>query len=443
MGKEKSQNEKKHNEKSGKSSITQIGKDNLAIVNSNVTIIGEFEEIHKLLKSGRVQEASERLEDLRKKIMGKHIYAPYWYWDIEKLPNGRLQIVSKPSSKEALEKYPRKLVFKPVLPEGENIQKIVWDAYCNQKEVSINVRWFKDIIGDHIVFEQEAEEGNIRFVISPKPFPPPQPVKIYFRRGTFYLNYVELGLSKILNEHTVLLTNEKQQNRNFLVIIEMNLREKKSKFNITLEENYKNDVESVLAFYRMVLDSFNGNIQPVVQLYKTDEFLIKGEIGTWEFKSENDSVSQEEIKRVIKILEDLLEIEEYFDIKFDYPNQIGPKELQKITLLNKAIKGEKVTGKYNNMELFFHSIYDKEGFVNLIKDNNGENVTLKISPYEIDLFGRTCKFKESIITLHNAVIKDPEKIRRKLNDLEEGEVIKVVLVPVNDNQNTYEQEFIV
>lgn len=397
--------------------------------------------ISKLLNTGNVDEALELLSNLSKSISGHHPLYPYYSTEIENR-DGKLVFISKSNSKEATEKYPQKYKGKVEIPEEyknfSSIYELSNYANRNQIHIDMNVLEFEKFLGDSLdpyqdYYLSDKKIGKPILRIIPKEFPPAKPFKIIFSKSNFSLDYILLRIEKITDDNEMIFSNKEQDIGLYISFI-TNLDHSKSNLYINTRKKYKKDVSTNLAFINVIKCIGDGEELQIISL-EDGKTLLSG------FLKEDNKIKSHENEDKERILfENLKIIEDFYSIKIEISDQIMMIDATNAEILAKGIKGEKIVGKYNYIDTDFKIIEESKESIRGFHDNIFM-MSYEIYDYEVKIFNHSFKVPKVIQTLKKVKMAEGEKVLRKLDVLEEGDMIKIKFIPADEESIEHSDEF--
>ena len=338
------------------------------------------------------------------------------------------KIVSIPLTEAARTKYPQnfkitasavKLGDKPIT----NMNRAVLDqAYRHQLPIYIDVQNAKKYLGNVLdPAQSEASEMiGARAIVTPPAFPPAFPCSISVGEDII-VPYLLLRTKEILDDGSVILTNEEQENYKFKVSICLTPSTRKLTFTITPNEPTNRDSLN----YRLFLKRIMSGETITVFASKQNEQIIRGTVD----KKEIDNLDGE-----ISLLQKIIMLEEYFHTTIDIPEFITVGDDMLISRLCDLINGG------------YHGEADKFDFsFDITKEVRQRIVELTDTDYNIaysaegtfTLFGK--EFTIPIIREIECVrIENLPSLMKKIEVLDIGDQIKIKYIPAkNRNKCLY------
>jgi hypothetical protein len=417
--------------------------------NNNIKIISNPKDhIEELLKSGKLKDAAEYLGDIHKLYQQAHPLWPFYIYKPVSYGN-KTVLDHKPVNKQASNEYP--LMYKgtftiDVKKYGETLSfnELIRKATARQEEIQMNIKYIETWIGntkiddEGTLVREAVKDGS--WVIIPRELPPPIKIKVVKENETI-LDYIELNLSDIEKEYIV-LDNSKQETSKFLVTLRIDkhafindneqndgLLNVNTKFNLSIKEGHQGNILANYKILHFILGTLKNQNMSFVNLETGGNFAVVNN-----YSAENkESIS--DIERDLELIKDLMAIEKHFNIEFVLPEKIEKDDYECIDILLSVLRNKERKGKFNDLILDYSQ---KDGLQDLIKKaENLDKLLFKMNTeIKVELFDQTVTDIIQEDTLDNLIIEDVEKVKRKLSDMEDGETIKVKLIPNSNNQIT-------
>lgn len=430
--------------------LVQVGLQNSN--NNEVTIIVTPRDmIEKLMEQGKFQEAIAELKKLHDIVGQSHPLSPYYQYKTVPYRN-KMVLQHEPLDQEIAKRLP--LTFKgkfsineKEFEEGESMEELLKRKQLTQETIKIDMKFLETWIGeqkmeDEVTLEQEAAK-NGDWVIVPEKLPPPLRVKLAFRGEQEHtiVEYLEIRLIKMSKkENKIVISNEQQENCPYFLSLVIDLRD---------EQEQKQTFKGKINF--LVRKGFEGLIKPEKTIL---EFLkyskISGALDIFDierqksiFLSKDFSLDEEEdvesIDKKITFLNELAEIEAFFQVKFRLPLEISSADFANIDILKSIIKKEPIETTFKETSLILGDKKSAWSFYQNTIDAKGVLITADEREAKvIQLFGASIENIHTKWTLDNAKIADSEKLKGKIKYMDQGETVKVRFVPGTRNKLIYE-----
>ena len=304
---------------------------------------------------------------------------------------------------------------------------ILSKSYRHQLPISMDVVTAKKYLGD-ILDPSQKEADRItgaHVIMTPPPFPPAFPCSISID-DTVFFDYVLLRTKEILDDGTVIITNEEQ--KSFPFEISMSYHHQSKQFSMSIHLHSPSNVE-LLNYYCFISSmACGGELQ--IKALSMNEFLVKGSANT----ADNDDYSFE-----IHFLEMILKIEKAFDCSFDLPKAISQNDYNIVEHLYMLVETGKYEGSWTNMDFEFKVTSLTKQRVSELTD---ASYTLwYLCPATVDLFGTELRFPIRR-NIKCAQVYDLEKTKRKAEVLDDEDLIKIKYIPGNGNKTGVYYDYI-
>lgn len=439
-------------------SIKQEGNENLAIQNSEVTIVvSAFDEIAKLGKIGDYEGVFRLLSQLKDLASIQHPYYPHYTYKPINFGD-KIFVEHEPRSKQDAQLFPlsyrgRFNISKENMDGFTNIDELLHDAFIKQKEIEIDMVSLYSLINGVKVptpLLDDTIKGS-KWVMKPAPLPDSLKLKfsaISEEEESSIIDYLEMSISGFNKEENIItLNNNRQQNCKLLVSLIIPLNDEDSekdnallsnvKLNIRIKDQYQGNVEANKIFLNFMMLSKKSDVTLTFKnLISQTNFMT-----AQDFKFEETNLTN--LVSDYEFLERLARIETHFDINFTIPEIITEEDLEDLRSLESMISKEPIRQKVKWLSL---KMSDKKGVENIIdifdqNENIGKSLMLETSGENprIEIFNATVPIKKVQTIYSSLKVEDINKLKRKYEDMEEGEVIKVKFVP--DSSNEMENRF--
>jgi hypothetical protein len=423
------------------------GVNQVALINSNdnqVTIINSPNDYMSwLIKNGEIEEAVEVFAKVYKQTEKLHpLYPLYTYKPIE--VGSKFVFEHSPANKTIAEKLPLQFRGKFTINDrdfndGETLGEFFTRKYFSQEKISLDMKYIETWIGEQLIedsisIEQHAVNDGEWFIL-PRELPPPIKAKLVLteQADRVIIDYLELRVTEVNNkENRIEINNNHQENSPIIVTLTipsifMNNTAigNSSKFNIKIRENYDGKIiaeKTFLEFMKYVELSSRMSLIDV----ETQKLFFTAE----SIKLDNPEDIQD-IDNRLSLLTDLLRIESVLHVEFQLPEIIYEEDFEKIQILKAIVEEKEITTKIENFSAVFDNKDALQKMVYEVKDS-----PIMITGHEervIDLFGVMFENIKVTHRFENLVVKSPDRIKKKLEYLDEGETVKVEFTPGTRN----------
>ncbi|MBD8591633.1 MULTISPECIES: hypothetical protein [Peribacillus] len=420
-----------------KNSVLQNGTGNFSIFKSkNVTVnqIQAMDQMQLYIQNGEIDNAAALLRQMNDFINSQHPCAPFWKYEFGIDENGRTYKGHAPAFPGAEKLKPLTGTMKIVIPSNykkfKNMKELLNFSYGSQQEIEFDLKSLKTWIGETLIDEFEANEnsGNrIKFI--PSKFPPPLPMKLYLKDHSWSIDYLLIGVEKMVDS-TISLSNHQQQEASMAVELIMDISLSTARFNITITDHGLSSVKNILKFHDLIDKSKKANKPKLaLKLLENDTDVIIGP--NWDFNNNGNPDTEE----FINFLKKINYIEQEFNIEFMLPNRrLTNWELDTIDLIYNSLKVDHLKLNFKNSYIFtLNNQLEIQKLFKLHDKDSCLNVHLDLHSIEqhFDLLGIKFKPVTNTAFLENVKLDKPEKLRMKSTLLDDGEQLNVKLLPYN------------
>lgn len=383
------------------------------------------------VQDGNFYEVEEEMQKLLAHVSIEHPLAPYYGVDYE---HGHF--VSVPKTPDAKKKYPEKFVFRGSLRSGDKYFNSPDDnpldyAYRHQVSLVMEVSEAKKYLGDMVdpYYSQVRESEHHEIEFKPQEFPPAFACQIKIC-DEVYFDYVKLRLQEIRDDGAHIVGNKEQGGHIFFQMIFDPKAIGKVDFTCsTVDATY----QELLQYYKFIR-ALLKNKDLHVYVLESHADLIAGLMNENSFPQRNEA----ELETRIEYLERICIIEKYFKVKFTQYEDISEDDYKEIIWLSNLIRNGKNVFMWSDSTL--KGIITPEFRKCMDEMDDKESIFAYQSNGTENLLGQT--FSLSYMRYYkSAKIKDLEKLKKKLSVLDDGDTIKIVLVPGSDN--TIEETLVV
>lgn len=433
----------------------------VALINSNENHIeityGLKDYISDLIRCKNMLEAVTYFDEVTKLFEQAHPMYPSYIYKTVKYGN-KTVLDHVPINEQAAKERPltykgQFIINKKHLGTAKNLDELLTKAMIKQEEIEIDVQHVETWIGDT---KLEDDEGTLikeaaktaRWFIIPDELPPPIKVKLVktAKEDISIFDYIELSISDIDKEKGItVLDNSKQQSSSLLFSITINhngIRKKiengkfmgnvvvvNSNINVSIKTDHKNSVKAHRSFLNYVLHTLQGGELRAVYLESGADFIKVKKHKLLE------KATVKGVRKQLHFLDTLLRIEEYFAFKFDFPEKVTKVDEEAVSTLRSIVDEKLVEGTFTDMVL---EMTDPKGLGDLISIfNEQKHVHLMIAATmtdPVEVFGQSISKVRMENRFNNLAIENFEKLKQKHSYMDEGEMIKVKLIPGSNNK---------
>lgn len=291
------------------------------------------------------------------KMTTSHKLFPFYMVDYTKTSDGKYRLYSKPTCKEAELKYPvnYKSSFTVIDERYKDIKdsKLLLDIlqYADSP-VEVKINNFEQYLGTELDPYPNPELSHIKDGV--KSYIMPHKTKLpnivwnvdmCFDDSDYTLKNIKLKLTKQISSKQFILDNYAQKTKPVQLQLILTFDDKmcNCKLNYQINENKINDSKTKLIYNKLCL---NLLLKKYFIVDKTNGKIILSGIN----EKKNSPKVVESLERYINILERIIIIEKYFNIKFNIPNKIGVNDIVTINKLYNYIMDSKRKVKALNVK---------------------------------------------------------------------------------------------
>lgn len=406
---------------------TNIEKQENNITNNNIT----NKQVNLIVTEGNFTE-----------IALSHDLFPDYIVATKKMHNGKYTFVSKPTTEEAVKKYPH--TFKSSIQVLDERYKDIKDPkllidmlqYADSP-VEIKVLKFEQYLGGIVDPYPDPElspmqEGTKSYIMPQKKELPKIEFKvdIEFENSNFKLKNIDLKLTKQLSSTIFILDNYAQNSSPVFMQLELEFiseKELKCKLNYKMNEEGAKSSKTLYTYNLFVLNFFKNRYSMYDR--KKGKTILAGKV-------KDDK--KEEIKsseRYLQLIRMIMQIEKYFNVKFDIPKEIPQDDVDTIEALYKKIMESKK--RISALDFSFSVLKkDTDTDIDYLKqllqpDNMGIIVTYKDVIYNI--LGKNIKINEILENYEGIKCYNKEEVKNFIDNydsLKEGYELRIKMIPI-------------
>lgn len=390
------------------------GHEHLENVIRDTTALSVDNSLSKI-DDGQLTSVQDKLSEFMNAISAKHTLFPYFGYRMT--PENKM--ISFPLIEEAKERYPEsyKITASSVRLGEQPINEIgtaLFDkSYRHQLPIHIDVTNAKKYLGDILdPIQTEAEKMiGAHAIMTPPAFPPAFPCYVKIGSETV-IPYLLLRTKEILDDGTIIITNDEQENFNFLISIRM----VPSTQNLTFTVQPSNTTNKEYLNYRRFLQKALSGIEVTVVATNLNEPIIRGNI---------DLPDIEHLDEEIDFLEKIVSIENRFGISICIPKAIQPADYFTINRLYDLIQGG-YKGEADRFDFSFELTEEVKKLILELTDNSYGIACSAEGVFTIfDQDISVSIFRE----IESVVIDNLPRLKEKINILDIGDQVKIGYIP--------------
>jgi len=394
----------------------------IASIDKNGSLFS-IDKANALAEAGDLSAIGNGVTKLLEHISLEHPYKPYYRYDYS---NGRL--VSKPQNEEAIKLYPPKIVLTGAVRFGKqyytNLQSDPLDyAYRHQLPLTMEVSKAIKFLGektDPVQDEATDYVGNM-IVITPPEFPPAFPCAIKVRDKA-YFEYVLLRTQEIDDDGTYVISNKEQGSSLYFEVRINPHNPSNPDFKIRVDHTNNREWLNYVKF----MDAISKEKDIHIYVLSAGEDIIAGNINKVNYQPAFSSIEEE-----MDFLERVCTIEDYFNITLDVCGELREEEYSIIIQISDLIQNDEVIGTWNEAV-----------FSGIISQVFREKVlSMDDVPYTFSFVGNSCvtlfgtEIELSYMRTYKcARVKDLEKLKKKVEILDDDDVIKFTVCAGENNE---------
>ncbi|MBU8757649.1 hypothetical protein [Priestia megaterium] len=415
----------------------------------------ENDYIAHLMKGGKKGEVGEMMKTLQNTVGQAHPFFPHYVYKTVPYEN-KIVFDHEPINEQAAKENPLMYkgqfkIKKEQFGDSQSLDELFTKSMINQQEIEVDVDFIETWIGntkledDEETLIQEAAK-TARWFIAPEELPPPMKIKVATEDDTTILDYIELNISDIDKKKRVsVLDNSRQTSCPILVQIVLNqdtVRKNvedgevkgvvivaKVLLNISIKDGQKNNVQAKRHFFNYVLNTLKDKEIKIVELNSGNEFIKVNNHNT------QNGISIEAVEHKVKFFDALLKIEKYFNFKFDFPKELDPYDLEKVNILHAIVEGTSLHGTFESYPLICNSPSALGGLIKSFEGTEGLKFMIGgMLNQPLEVFGQSVSNIKQENRFDNVIIENIEKIKQKHSCMDEGDAVRINLIPGTDNK---------
>lgn len=377
----------------------------------------------QLMRSGNISELEKKIKIYLNSISANHVLSP-WYGVEPRTIGEECRLVSVPKLPEAYKMYPpiMKGIAKFEIDGTErefSVPDIFEYANRHQMKITMTIQEAEKYLGprrDPFQAEAEQEIGK-KYVIQPKPFPPAFPCKIIGDEKVV-VDYLLLRTVEVLDDGTYIVTNDEQGNRLFKVVVRIN--PEKNVFDIQfVGEGFGNQGRLNALKTLKLLEQCNN---VALHSYELNHVLASG---TYKDSCRTMFGS---IDEDICFYERVIAVEKFFGKRIDVPNIFNQEQVECLEYISDLIGG-RICEFQREVDSFTCEFVIGDKLKCDLPNISGKEYRL-----ELACNAKICLWDSEFIipiirTLNRVVVAEYDKVLKKIEVLDVGDVIKIKFIP--------------
>ncbi|MFD0084665.1 abortive infection system toxin AbiGii family protein [Priestia megaterium] len=418
----------------------------------------ERDYVAQLLREEKMDEVGAFIKNIHNMVGQAHPFSPHYVYKAVPYEN-KIVFDHAPINEQAAAENP--LVYKGKfkinkkhLGEAKSFDELLTKSMIRQQEIEIDVEYVETWIGntklenDQETLIQQAAK-TAKWFIPPEELPPPMKVKLVAGNVSI-LDYIELNIGNIdKDKRETVLDNSRQTSCPLLLMVSIkkdSVRKKvengkinesvisaNARLMITLKGGYEGSVKARKLILEYLLNGLKGEPIKLVVLETGNDFVNLNN------HDNKDDLTVESVEHKIEFFNLLLKIEDYFNFKFEFFDEVTKDDAENITTLKSIVEGGSVGATFTNWSLDFTDPVKLGKFLELFEDKKGVGFMIAATMIEpIEVFGQSISNVRGEHRLESVTVENLEKVKRKQSCMDQGDLIKVNLVPgVNNKLKTF------
>lgn len=430
-----------------KNTIKQSGEGNVAIQNSEIFVtVSIYDEIEKLKRQGKYNEVADRIKYLLDFVGTMHPLYPHYRF--KPVQFGETTVLEhEPLTPEAVQKYPLSYRGNFNIPSEQmkgykDINKLIEDAFYKQEEVEINMLSLTTWLGNHPVetpnLDESLKEG--KWVILPNPLPEPLKLKLYLKgeSDVTIADYLEMSISGREANEFVFIDNSKQENSKLLISIKLPIKNEtgkeygqssSAKINVKIKHEFQSNVEANRDLLQFLILATEGNHTLIFKnLQENKDFIVAPKFS---FDGPMENLEKDYI-----FIERLYKIENHYNVTFNIPEKMDRDDWEVIEILEHGIENKPINKKLENMTVDITVKETVKNIIEIFEDDEVKKIMIERSGPEARLEFFDVKIPiEKVQTIYNSLkVDDINRLKKKFELMDEGETLRITLIPGEDNE---------
>jgi len=422
----------------------------VALQNSNhnqISIIyGPKEHISDLLSKSKFGEAAEYLKEIHKLYEQAHPLYPHYIY--KPTTYGKKTVFEHvPINEQAARQFPLSYrgkfgINKEQIGTAKNLEELLTRAFINQENIKINMGFIETWIGNHKIDDEgtymKEAASNGKWTIVPKKLPPPIKIKVVksvkkeIEKEITLLDYIELNIINIDTEKDIIVFDNSRQTSCPLLVTwpfhKKDIEKVPPSIEVTCKEQYWDNPQANYRFYFYLVHALRGGQLRVVDLERNVN-IISSESYNVETSESLSTLEQE-----LDFIKTLLEIEKHFDIKLKMSMEITDNDLDTIDILISIIEKKSINQTFKELTVGFDTPEDVKKFIEHHEKEKAFIIVQQEDLKSVKLFNQNISHIQVKREFHNAFIEDIERLKKKQSVMEEGDLVKVKLIPSSNSQ---------
>ena len=386
-----------------------------------------------LISEGKITEAEASLTNQLAPLQRNHELFPFYLIENKSDAQGNIHFFSKPTSKEAIIKYPPTIQLQ-IQPDLSSINRaelktsLADYAYKNQVPIHGKVVGAVKFLGDKKdPFQYEAQKLlNADWTATPPKLSPQIPCQVFIE-DKIEIEYTLFRLDKIIADEQYIISNKEDTDCPYII---------KMKYNITttsLTINFETRNYSNLNYlhYLILMQKLSNGASIIIHPLQKHEDIIIPAFDEYKFPPVFGSFDN-----AINFFQMVIEIETYLNHSIILPSQLSIDDYNNVNTISNLLKGIPVDFTWSGeFTLPISSIDNLKEFISKYK---GEPFPIRVIGFQdFNLFGEIFTLNV-LIEYSNAVFKHYEKLKKIVSILDNGDPLSVVITAAESKSTGFQ-----
>lgn len=377
------------------------------------------ENVNKLGSNHEYEKLNTLSKQFQNQLGTQHPLYPYYQFTPSQEYAGNL--VSSPLRDDARKKYPPRFVLNGIAKIGDDqiselSPEIIEYANRHQLLISLEIHSAIKYLGeekDPMQIEAESLIGTT-IIKKPREFPEPRPFSIRID-GDPIFDYIELGAIEILEDDSIVLTNEKQLSPLLKVRLVLNAKTNSASISMEVADQSSETHLRYVSLMKAVSEGKNISLYDL----KNNTTFLSGVLKGCDYKSRFANIDDE-----LDFLKRICEIEKYFSVKLKIPDSFTRNDYKLVFYLSDLIRGERVKRNIGTIECT--AIVGDEIKKTVMERGRETEDLVHVGPSRVTIFDHAFDI-QIVRELKNVRFMQIDKIKALLNILNNGDTFPLKL----------------
>lgn len=386
-----------------------------------------------LISEGKITEAEASLTNQLASLQRRHELFPFYLIENKSDAQGNIHFFSKPTSKEAIIKYPPTIQLQ-IQPDLSSINtaeiktNLADYSYKNQVPIHGKVVGAVKFLGDQEdQFQYEAQKLlNAEWIATPPKLSPQIPCQVFIE-DKIEIEYTLFRLDKIIADEQYIISNEEDTDCPYIIRMKYNITTTFLTVNIEIR-NYSN--LNYLHYLKLMQKLSNGASIIIHPLQKHKDIIIAA-FDEYKFPPVFGSFDN-----TINFFQRIIEIETYLNHPIILPSQLSIDDYNKVNTISNLLKGIPVDFTWSGE--FTLPISSIDNLKEFISKYDGEPFPIRfVGLQDFNLFGEIFTLNV-LIEYNNAVFKNYKKLKKIVSILDNGDPLSVIIAAAQSESTGFE-----